>query len=372
MNRYCFQYYSRTLASVAGRKDQQVSPRQGWNFDFPNARLKIALMDSVKSANGVNLHTGLNMIVYIEADSRGDARETSTNFTETLLNLITYSTLAYCSPAKLINVMEISAKEPHQFEHYVYPFDEQELMGSLSAIDKVLFGAIFESYKRSSYQQRVMRSLSWLRKGVGEQNKVDQFVSYWVGLEVIKHILRRNLATKMRNPGEWAGVEDIFTCKLHFEKFDTVKKDGRNGLLHGFRELDDKFVREIASHVEPLRKTLIFCIGTVLGLADNTTFTISNKTPRGIPRGYSSIIKGRIRNLPVAFKELVENYPVIDAEISNREFSLSESGDLNLKFSTSHHFRGPSDTKWDVEAMELWGDGDAGIRRGYIGEVAPT
>jgi hypothetical protein len=367
MNRYCFHYHSGTLASLVGRKEQQALPRSSWVFDFQKDGAKVAFIDSIMKVSGINLHTGLNMIVDVKAESVSGAREISKNFTEMLLNLITYSTLAYCSPANLVSMMEIGDKEPHRFEHYVYPFDEQELIGSLSVIDESLFGAIFQSYDRSSCPQRVMRSLFWLRKGVGEENKVDQFVSYWVGLEVIQHILRRNLATKMKNPGEWAGVEDIFTRKLHFKNFGAVKKDGRNGLLHGFRELDDKFVREIASYVEPLRKTLIFCIGSVLDLKDSNTLTISNKTPRGIPKGSWAIIKGDISDLPVTFNDLIRDYPGVDAEVTNKEFSIDENGELKLKFKTDHHFHGSSGTKWMVKSLELWGDKDAGIRHGGIG-----
>ena len=372
MNRYHIHYHSRTLVSLAGIKDQQVLPLRGWRFDFTEDKVGIVLVDNVKNSDGINLHTGLNMFVDVGANSEGGAKETSKNIAETLLNLVTFSTLAYCSSAKLVSVMEVCDKGPYLFEHYAYPFDEWELIGSRCVIDENIFRAIFENYNRNAHKQRIMRTLSWLRKGVGEENKVDQFISYWVGLEVIKHILRRTLRTRTKNLDEWAGVEDVFIHKLSFQDFGTIKQSGRNGLLHGFRELDDEFMREIAGYVEPIRKTLIFCIGSVLGLEDSVTMIISSKTPWGIPKGPSAIIKGEITNLPPTFEELVENYPVIDAEISNREFSLDESGDLNLKFSTSHHFRGPSDTKWDVKAVELWGDKDAGIRRGYIGEVAPT
>jgi hypothetical protein len=372
MDRYYLHYHSRTLVSLTGRKEQQVSPRPGWMFSFPNDEARIALSDGVKNINDINLHTGMNIVVSVNVDSERNAIEISKNLTETILNLITFSTLTYCSPANLLSVMDVAEKEPHLFTHYAYPFDAQEIIGIVVIIDENLFGTIFKDYDKASDRQRIMRALTWLRNGIGEEKTVDKFISYWVGLEVIKHILRRNLRTKIRNPDEWAGVEDIFTNELHFQNFDAVKKDGRNGLLHGFRELDDKFVGEIASYLEPVRKTLIFCIGSVLGLEDSVTMTISSKTPRGIPKGPWAIIKGEVRNLTLPFEEVVKNYPTIDAEVTNKEFSIDENGELKLKFKTNHRFHGSSGTKWEVKSLELWGKKDAGIGRGDIDQVVSS
>jgi hypothetical protein len=251
--------------------------------------------------------------------------------------------------------------ESYPFRHYVYPFDSQEIIGSLSIVDETLFGTIFGAYDKSPDQQRILRALSWLRKGIGEENTVNEFISYWVGLEVTKPILKRNLARKMRNPKEWVGVEDIFTNRLHFQNFDTIKQNARNGLLHGFRELDDNFIKEIESYVDPIRKTLIYCIGSILGLEDRDMLTIASKTARRIRKAPWTVIEGALRNLPRNFDELARNYPTIDAELANKKFSMDQRGNLSMTFTVSHHFHGLGDTKWDIKATELWGDKGAGI-----------
>jgi len=246
-------------------------------------------------------------------------------------------------------------KEAHPFKYYVYPFDEQEIVGSLSIIHEALFRALFEAYNKSSYQRRTQRALTWLRKGIGEENTVDEFISYWIGLEVIKHILNGN-ATK------WDRVKDIFTNRLHFQNFGIIKTAGRNGLLHGFRELNNEFVGEIGSYLEPVRKTLVFCIGSILGLEDSILLAFVNKIPRRIKQSPWSVIEGILKNIPRDFDELVKNYPVIDAEIVNKKFSMDPRGELSMTFKVTHHFRGPSDTKWEVKAIEQWGKKDDGIK----------
>jgi len=361
VNRYCVQYYSRTLAALASRREQQTFPLPAWKFNFSNHGLAIVLSDSVKKTSEINLHTGLSITVDLKANSTEETIETSRSFAEALLNLISFSTLAYCDSAKLVSVINIGEKEPYLFRHYIYPFDGQEVVGSVSIIKETLLGTIFEAYNASPYQQRTLRALTWLRKGVGEESVVDEFTSYWVGLEVIKSILRRNLRGKMRNPMEWAGVEDIFTNKLHFQNFNIIRKGARNGLLHGFRELDNNFLKEIESYVEPVRKTLVCCIGSVLGLEDSITLTIASKIPRRIRQNPWTVIEGDLRNLPRDFNKLVKNYPVIDAEIVNKKFLMDQRGNITTGFTLDHHFHGSSDTKWEIKASELWGDKDAGI-----------
>ncbi len=303
MDKYCIQYNSRTLAALARREEQQELPLPAWQFNFPSHSLKMALYDSVKTTNNVNLHTGLNIIVYLDEDSPEKAGEISKSFAETLLNLVSFATSTYCDPSKLVTLIRIGDREPYEFEHYSYPFFRQELIGSLSVIEESTFRLIFDAYKNNPHQQRIMRALTWLRKGLGEETTVDEFVSYWVGLEVIKCILRRKLVWKIRNPGEWAGVEDIFTNKLNFQNFRTIEKNARNALLHGYRALDDQFVKEIDGYIEPVRKTLIFCIGSILGLQDGITLAICNKVPRRIRRNPWAVLEGNMSNLPTGFDE---------------------------------------------------------------------
>jgi hypothetical protein len=366
MNKYYIQYHSKTLAALAGRERQQTLPLPGWQFNFPGHSLKTALYDSVKKTTNSNLHTGLNIVTYLSQDSLEKAKEISKNSVEMLLNLISFATLAYCEPSKLATIISIADKEPHPLEHYTYPFAGQELIGSLRIVNESNFRLIFDAYNVSSHQQRVMRALTWLRKGLGEEAAVDEFVSYWVALEVVKCVLRRKLVWKVRNPGEWAGVEDIFVNKLHFQDFRIIKENARNALLHGHRELDNEFIREISGYVQPIRKTLIFCIGTILGLDDDAILVICNKDPRRIGRNPWAILEGDVSGLPTDFEELAKNFPTVDTEIVNKEFSVDQKGELSMAFKVSHRFSAPKSAKLNITACQSWGDRGTGIKQMHI------
>lgn len=361
MNRYSIQYHSRTQVALTKLDKQQTLPLPGWVFNFPVEEVKIFLFDATKRTDDVNLHTGLNLTTVLKANSLEEAKETSKNFVETTLNLVSFSTLTSCSPAKLASIMDVpyAHAKAYPFIHYAYPFDEQEIIGSLSVIDEPAFRELFDAYTRSPNQQRTLRASTWLRKGIGEENSVDEFISYWIGLEVIKHVLSPE---KMNTDKEWGKVEEVFTEKLHFQNFKKIRQDGRNGLLHGFRQLDNEFVKEIESYVEPIRKTLIFCLGNVLCLRERTTIAIANKAPRRIRQSPWTVLEGLLKNMPKDFDRLVKNYPMIDYEKANKKFSIDKSGELSMTFPVTYRFHGPSDAKWEVKAIELWGDKDAGIK----------
>jgi hypothetical protein len=342
---------------LAGSEEQQKSRWPGWEFTFPNPQVRVFLSDAIKVINDKNLHTGLNIIVGLEENSERAAKELSMNFSEMLLNFISFSSLAHCSPVQLRSIIKLEDKEPHPARYYSYPFAEKEIMTSLSVLDENVFGKVFESYDPSPEHQkrRVMRALSWLRKGLGEENALDEFVSYWVGLEVVKPLLRRYLQWKVRNPGEWSGVEDVFAKKLGLRNFKAIKENGRNGLLHGHRELDDSFVGEIRSYIEPIRKTLIVCIGNVLGLDDSISLGIANKAPRRAVQDFRTIIDGSLSNIPMEWKELAGNYPMVESSVGEWKVLTDEEGKLSVKFAFKYQYHGPVNSRFNASATELWG-----------------
>ena len=185
-------------------------------------------------------------------------------------------------------------------------------------------------------------------------------------MEVIKHVLSPE---RINTNEEWEKVEEIFTKELHFNDFRKIKQAGRNGLLHGFRQLDYEFVREIGSYLASIRKALIYCLGSVLGLGSNTLLTITSKTPRKIEQPPWSVMKGNLKNLPREFSKLVSNYPRLDAEVTNKQFFIDQKGELTAQFKTVHHFSSESGIKWEVREIQQWGSKDAGIRQWTLDEV---
>ncbi len=75
-----------------------------------------------------------------------------------------------------------------------------------------------------------------------------------------------------------AGVERLFVNKVKVDKVIFTKiRSARGKLLHGGGPLDDNFVNEIKDYNPKIRKALLFGIGKLLQVSDNTIENIIKK-----------------------------------------------------------------------------------------------
>jgi hypothetical protein len=355
MNTYYVQYHSRTAAALATRNRQQTLPLNLWEFNFPQLAAKVVLTDSIKSSDHVNLHTGLTIIIHLQGSSMEDVKGLSKNFAEMLLNLVTFSTLAFCDAAKLVSLIDATGKKTWPAMFYNYPTEGTEVVPSLRVINHNHFGELFEAYDKSPDKERVSRALSWLRKGINQLDSIDEFICYWTGLEVIRHFFRRDPRFIRGKKGdEWDGVKYIFTKELSITDFD-LAKEARIGLFHGTRELDNTFVQEIGTYRESLRKGLIFCIGILLNMTNASIMAVVNRIPKRIPLETWTLLKGTLKDLPSDFDELVKNYPSIAMEKVEKQFTIGPQGNLSVTLNAPHRFNLPKGGKFNAQSIEYWG-----------------
>lgn len=83
-------------------------------------------------------------------------------------------------------------------------------------------------------------------------------------------------------PADWDGVKDVFYRKVGFHDFDKIEA-AKDGLVHGFREIDTTFINELESYLEVMRKGLISAIGYILGLNERSYEIIAAKIPVRTP-----------------------------------------------------------------------------------------
>lgn len=367
MSKFFLQYHCQTLACLARKEQLQNRQLPIWRFSLPNA--SAALHDSIRSRGNIDLYNGLNIFIEVESDSDEEALSLSKNHCETILNLITFSTLAFCSPGELISQIEFGPQDLPQFRFYINPAEE-EFIASPVLIDGDKFAKIYDAYHGLNdidSQRRSMRALSWLRKGINEQDAVDEFTSYWVGLEVIKCRLRRSLkkSGQMKDPGEWDGVKHIYEETVGNNNFCNIEL-ARNGLLHGFRELSPEFVEEMVGYVEPTRNTLIASITTILGLEkDILDFIVSKDVRRALKQRH--VIEGDVEGIIDDFDRLVPNYPKAKMQMPDtKKYELDNNGNLKIEGEYNVRFKGPTNAHWHVKATELWIGGDSSISQAKL------
>ena len=361
MNRFIIQYYFRTPATLIRKEDRQNRHLPTWKFTYTD--IEIALNDSIANIGGCDLPVGLNMIIDLQANSEQEAIEKSMNLCEMNANLLAFSTFAFCESGRITNIIRFNENKLPEFKYSIYEFGEKDLLfGSSILIDEDIFTKIYEAYNKCQHQQRVMRALSWFRKGIEEEQSTDEFTSYWIGLEVIKCVLRRNLKTQVKSPSEWDGVKNIYESVLGYSSFIKVN-ELRNELLHGFRELSYDFINEIVTYIEPVRKTLITGLGEILGLEKDDIDSIRTKTIRKTTLKPLTIIQGEIDDLPIEFEKFVEDCPKIALEMQDMNCEFDTEGDLRI--SGKQKLRCSPNAKFHLKSSQLLAS-DAKIKSASI------
>ncbi|MCK4733058.1 MAG: hypothetical protein KAT65_11440 [Methanophagales archaeon] len=422
MSEFYIQYYTRTRLNISDWKEWEQTPLPAHRFDFRDAT--VAMRDCVRQEGADKFHVGLEFIVQTHATNEEEAKEKSKIFVEIISNLISFSTLSFCDAANINNVIEIKRGvnlSPSQF--YIYPFKDDFIIGSSVKIDEAVFGEIWNKYNKSGHQQSSMRAMSWFRKGLNETG-LDEFISYWIGVEILKGILKSDVDARVKeeldkciipiesikkislstnaiitkekdsewiiSDGEkvhivrekggrlniytedkqgcrkritddWIGVKMVFEDKVQYSKFSEIKEI-RNGILHGYKELSNDFVKEAKRYIPSLRKGLIACISSVLSTSDEVFNKIINKDVRKVKLELWKVIKGDFENLPSTFDGMIINYPKIEAKIKDKKISREQDGKLNIIYKFEYKFLCDApNAQFKMNETEVWGDKHSGI-----------
>ena len=422
MRAFYIQYHTRALLKISDWREWQQTPLPAWRFDFGDTT--VAVRDYIRQEGANKLHLGLEFIVQTCATNEEEAKEKSRGVVELILNLISFSTLSSCDAANIINIIEIKRDMSlFPFQYYVYPFKDDFIIGSSVKIDEAIFGEIWNKYNKNEHQQRLMRAMSWFRKGLNEEG-LDEFISYWIGVEILSGILKSevdaglkeefgkdiiprqlikkfslsknaiitkekdgewiisdgekvyvvrekdgwlNIYTKVeqgcieRITDDWIGTKKVFEDKLRCGDFGKIKEI-RNGILHGYKELSNDFVKETKRYIPALRKGLIACISSVLSTSDEVFNKIINKDVRKVKLELWKVIKGDFENLPSTFDGMIINYPKIEAKIKDKKISREQDGKLNIIYKFEYKFLcGAPNAQFKMNETEVWGDKHSGI-----------
>jgi hypothetical protein len=361
MREFYIQYYTKTLLTIGDWKEWEQTPLPAHRFNF--GATTVAMRDYIRQEEANKLHLGLEFIVQTHATNEEGAKDKSKTFVETILNFISFSTLSSCDAASIINIIEIKRDTNlSPFQHYIYPFKDDFIIGSSVKIDAAVFGEIWNKYNKSGHQKRLMRAMSWFRKGLNETG-LDEFISYWIGVEILREILKRIYMKENVTDDKWVGTKKVVEDKVQYSKFSEIKEI-RNGILHGYKELSDEFVKEAVKYTPILRKGLIACISTILDISDGTLNKIVNKEVRRVKLEQWQIIKGNFENLPSTFDGMIINYPKIEVKIKDKEMNRGKDGRLNITSKLEYTFLSGGDIKFKIKEVEVWGDKQ--IEKGLI------
>lgn len=362
MTKFFFHFTAKTPASVNSRLEQQVRPREMWSFTYgSNTHLKLALTDSVRERDGVQLHQGLDVFVQLVAEESQDAQKEAKGRAEQILSVATLVSQTSCAPSKMMSVIQDIENQPSESRFQNYLFEGKNLVPPIRKLDENTFKVVFGACAQTDDGDRISRAIFWLRKGLEEDYATDAFIAYWVGLEVLSGLLRRKLQMRVKNPQKWDGLKEIVESKTDVSDFDQLKSD-RDKLLHGLSPLTTDFVSQIGRYRDDTRKALVYAVCDLLNLPDTVPTQILQNQPMKVSPNISTALCGTIEGIPKTFEELVANYlQTVDFEVEGKTI-ITESGEIQQ--SGKYNFRrvGPEGAKWSTIAIEQWGGKDIGIR----------
>ena len=274
--RYFIRYFVETSNALSNRREIENGKFFHWKFNLGNT--EIVLYDGKQ---------GLYADFYIVAESLEKGEEKSRISIENILNLIDFSTSSASPMPLFISIYDASLGlvEREYKQVFYQPISER----NISVIDKDIFRDIFNAFNKNN-DERVVRAISWLRKGYLEQKHVDKFIAFWTGLESINELLgdyfeipleeRIKKCDKCEAPlyKITAGVERLFMDKVKVDKriFTKIRR-ARGKLLHGGGPLDENFVNELKKYIPKVKKALLFGAGVLLQVSDNTIENIIKK-----------------------------------------------------------------------------------------------
>ncbi len=356
---FMIRHTASSFASIGTREEQQQGTIRGFKFQLPEPDLIIFLDNSSEEVDGIKVHVGLNIVMTIASTSEREAETESKLIVETWLNLISYSTLASCSPARLVSALEFTGEPEPRFKTNIYPFHKNTTLAAQSPIDQRELQELLLAFFRCDESEKTARALSWFRKGLNEENSVDEFIAYWSGLEVLKPLLRRQLKLQQRNVGPWDAIKQIYENEIQLGSFELIKET-RNSLLHGYRPLTTEFVREIETAIDPTRRMLIAAIAHSLDLKEATRVSLLCKEPRRTREYPWVALRGELINMPLDVQDIIENFPTITGE-PKTVHTIDDHGNLEVKIDLSLRFHGPDGMGYRGQLQEHRADKDTGI-----------
>ena len=352
------------MVAISNRLELQTIAPPTWQFNFPSFQATSYLKDGFSTRDGIKLHTGLEVTTYIECQEQINEKQILASIIEIILNLISLTTVASCENAEIISHIVIPAKKKTMAEFYSYPLSKDNIIiGTPRKINESNLNYIWTGWDKSEHKNRVMRALSWFRKGLSEDGNVDKFICNWVAIEVLKSILRRMLLS--RRPKEWDGVKKVFELIGGDVDFDDVYET-RCELLHGYQELNPEFLSKIANYVEPTRKALIICIFRALELPDTLASELASYVPRRMMKHFTAKIEGTLTSLPSSLAEIMTKPPLMEVDAKISKYRLKENGEVDYDIRTTYTARLPEKTVFTANTSRMRGHSEAGITGAII------
>jgi hypothetical protein len=360
--RHIYRHRLHGMVAINNRKVLQTANLRYMQFNFTGFNATLYLGDSFVIRDDIKLHTGLEITTILEGDPGEKLDAIIESIMVQVIGIFSFSAVASCGELRLLSHVAIHDNDNADVEFYSYPLSGDEvIIGTPRAIDQNIFDQVWQQWDVSQHKGRLNRALTWFAKGLGEEQIIDRFISYWVSIEILRSILRRKLQFKVRDPGEWEGVKTIFALLGNSPTFEDVY-DARNQLLHGFEEFTPDFFDKIKNYIDPTRNVALKCIADVLELPNDVSEKLISLKPRRLLKNITTRTSGNLTSIPKDTSEFLKNPPELEVHAFSLNYKLKDSGDIDFDIHLSYKFHSATKMVFNATATGLTGHAEAGIK----------
>lgn len=368
---FIFHFIAPSGVSLNNRIEHQNKIGNIYVFHFDNN--EIYIKDGLLNIDNFLIFNGLELFIKCEDSSENDAFKKAQILAETILSLISFTTMSYVGPAKFLSVIDDSNNNEYfKIKFNVYN-DKEENLNSLTKLNQETFKLVWDAFKKNDNKDRLLRSIAWLRKGFNEKN-LDQFVAYFIGIEILQAPLnmlfgvdKKNYIFKFFHKHQsndyWTGIKKVFNDNLQCSFFNKIKKR-RNDILHGSKKLDNDFISSVKGYTDIVKKALITAQCLLLNLDKEIMEKIVNQKWAKFKPEMWFTLHGQVGKFDFnSLRELVNFYPTADVKINNRIKGIGNNGELTITGEYGFVFSCPDDISLVIDAHEVYGEENSGISK---------
>lgn len=383
-----------TTFSFGPRHDHVLGKAQMGKFDLPNQ--EIVVYELLKKIGSKYVFFGLGFDMYVESKTKKQADILAAAGVNILLCLFCYSTLASWQDLLLIENYDASkGTKRRDFSFFYYPEYKDILVKSIRLLPLERFSLIWNTAQGKA-NDNVFSSIYQLNNSFQVNDKKEEFIYLWLGLEYIASVLNekyRSSNPKTDYPECRFCKQSIKACphcdhtfakkagrfdgviKVAIEKLGISKKEFsqiyevRSKLMHNSASFSPKNY----IFIDTLRRLLVWCVGDAIDLSTDIVGEILKK-PHLKSTGSEStrlahLAKMTGYNEPVRIEDIHLQPCMInkdDDKTIAQDVQVNEDGSVTKQQSSNFIYQCDKSTRFENRQTQLWFSTRTGIKKATL------
>lgn len=257
----------------------------------------------------------------------------SKNISEVLLSTLSFASLSLCLPAAWRRAYEVTSGLTGLTRRRYRQFFSYDVPGTMQQIKGEIYSGVFKAIDPLP-DERIIRGMTWFRRGISQNNAYDELIYYWSALENLDKLLEEALPSRCckKEPKLGKGMLRFFVTVL---KYDAdaywVLKNTRNDIIHGLVPLSRELTEKVRAQLPELRRACIAAFCFLLRIEPKIESRISEQlVGRGQP--FSGHLEVDINLATVPSLEQIGQQPWIELPPNKLALAINEDGTLNANF----------------------------------------